>query len=261
MLLRHALLARSLILRMTVFLATLEAYLAYAYLRTLADGAGFPHERNVLPAIDRVLGLGATPAQRLQSWFFVGHTTPFDVFWTAIYGAWFVLPTLLTLYIVIFRWDLIASYAPVRVVIFFIPLAIYLLMPTEPPWMTVHEVRILTVVTGEVPNDGNPVAAFPSMHVLTPATLAIWLWWKRIKLPATLFSVYTGLTVFAVLYLGEHYLVDVLASLFIAVGIVWAASRIQERLVAMIRDRADRRPQRAEVHAHPVLPAASVPSD
>ena len=246
MLLRYARGARSLVLRTTVFLAIIEAYLAYAYLRTLVVRAGIPPERDVLPAIDRVLGGGATPGQRLQSWLFVGHVTPFEVLFAGIYAAWFVVPTLLTLYIIVFRWDLIGTYAPVRIGIYFLPLIVYLLMPTEPPWMTVHEVRILPLVTGVVPNDGNPVAAFPSMHVLTPATLAMWLWWKQLKLPATLFSIYAALTIFAVLYLGEHYLVDVLASLLIAFAIVWTASRVQAKLRRVLTARAERKMADAE---------------
>ena len=261
MLLRYACGARSLVLRSTVFLAIIEAYLAYAYLRTLVVRAGIPPERDVLPAIDRVLGGGATPGQRLQSWFFVGHVTPLDVFFTSIYAAWFVVPTLLTLYIVVFRWDLIGTYAPVRVSVYFLPLVIYLLMPTEPPWMTVHEARILPLVTGAVPNDGNPVAAFPSMHVLTPATLAMWLWWKQLKLPATLFSLYTALTVFAVLYLGEHYLVDVLASLLIALAIVWTASRVQAILRRVLTVRAQREIAAAGGEHRSESPGGLVPAD
>ena len=261
MLLRSARGVRSVILRTTVFLAIIEAYVAYAYLRTLVVRAGIPAERDVLPAIDRVLGGGATPGQRLQSWFFVGHVTPFDVVFTSIYAAWFIVPTMLTLYVVIVRWDLIGTYAPVRVSIYFLPLLIYLLMPTEPPWMTVHEARILPLVTGVVPNDGNPVTAFPSMHVLTPATLTMWLWWKQMKVPATLFSIYTSLTVFAVLYLGEHYLVDVLASLLIAVGLVWGASRLEARLRAMLNRRAARRIAAAGAGDRPVLPGGLVPAD
>lgn len=261
MLLRYASAARSLILRTTVFLAIIEAYLAYAYLRTLVVRAGISPERDVLPAIDRVLGGGATPGQRLQSWFFVGHVTPFEVFFAGIYAAWFVVPTMLTLYVIVFRWDLIGTYAPVRVSIYFLPLVIYLLMPTEPPWMTVHESRILPLVTGVVPNDGNPVAAFPSMHVLTPATLAMWLWWKQLKVPATLFSLYTALTVFAVLYLGEHYLVDVLASLLIAVVLVWSAARLEARLQAALTRRAERRIGAAGAGDRPELAGAFVPAD
>ncbi len=235
--------------------------LGYGYLRALPSHAGVQHERNVLPAIDRVLGGGATPGQRLQSLFFAGHATSFDVFWTVVYTAWFVVPSLLTLYVVVFKWHLIGTYAPVRLSIYFLPLVVYLLMPTDPPWMTVHEVRIMPLVTGFVPNDGNPSAAFPSMHVLTPATLALWLCWKRVNVMAAVFSAYTVLTVFAVLYLGEHYLVDVLASLCIAVAIVWTASRPEPKVVAMLRTHAAFGPQRAEIDAAPVFAVANMSTD
>ena len=220
--------------RIAVFVALLEARILFAYLRALVDNAGFPHERNVLPAIDRFIGLGEMPGQRLQSVFFPGHLTGFDQFWLGIYESWFIVPTVLTGYILIFRWDLIGSYAPMRLLAYFLPLPIYLFMPSDPPWMLVHGLRIASLTSNGIPFDSNPYAAFPSMHVLTPAAIAVWLWWKRLDVMAMVFSVYTAMTVFAVLYLGEHYLVDVLASLALAPLLLVITARIERLLPAKL---------------------------
>src|SRR5207249_5968007 len=99
------------LMRAGVFLGLIVVRLVFGYLRGFSDNAGFTHERAVLPAIDRTLGFGVTPGQRFQSWFFAGHLTKFDSLWLGIYDAWFVVPTVLTLYIVIFRWDLVRPYA------------------------------------------------------------------------------------------------------------------------------------------------------
>jgi len=133
----------------------------------------------------------------------------------------------LTLYI----WDVIISYASVRLAMYLLLLPIYFLMPSEPPWMAIHALRIAALAPGSVPVDGNPFAAFPSMHVLTPAVLAFWLWWKRIDVMAIAFSVYTALTIFAVLYLGEHYLIDIVASLVLAGAIVQTARWVEREFL------------------------------
>ncbi len=218
------------LVRIGVFAALLEARIVFAFIRGIVDDAGFAHERNVLPAIDRLLGFGESPGQRLQSVFFAGHITRFDQFWLGIYASWFIVPTVLTAYIVIFKWELIGSYAPMRLLVYFLPLPIYLFMPSEPPWMLPHGLRIASLVSEGIPYDSNPFAAFPSMHVLTPATIAAWLWWKRLNVLAVVFSVYTAMTIFAVLYLGEHYGVDVLASLALAPILLIITARIERLL-------------------------------
>src|SRR5438876_8683911 len=44
-----------------------------------------------------------------------------------------------------------------------------------------------------LPPDSNPVAAFPSMHVLTPLAIALWLSWKRLDAMAWVFWIFTAL--------------------------------------------------------------------
>jgi hypothetical protein len=229
---RRANIAVTVLLRACGFVGLLEIRALFGYLRGISDNTSFPHERVVLPAMDRVLGLGLTPGERLQSWFFHGHTTMFDSFWLGIYDAWFLVPTVLTLYMVIFHWNLFRSYAAMRLLVYFLPLPIYFLIPTEPPWMAISGLRIQSLTTAGFPFDSNPVAAFPSMHVLTPVTIALWLAWKRIDVMAWVFWIFSGMTIFAVLYLGEHYLVDVLASLAIAPVIVLLVRAIEEKFSA-----------------------------
>ena len=72
------------------------------------------------------------------------------------------------------------------------------------------------------------------MHVLTPLAIALWLSWKRLDAMAWVFWIFTALTVFAVLYLGEHYLVDVLASVALAPAIVLLANAIEQKFSARI---------------------------
>jgi membrane-associated phospholipid phosphatase len=98
----------------------------------------------------------------------------------------------------------------------------YLAMPTAPPWMAARDLWLppVTHVTAEayasVPAlhaafDTNPVAAMPSLHAAFPLACAALVWrlfgWRA----GALASLYAALVCFSAVYLGEHYLVDLLA--------------------------------------------------
>jgi membrane-associated phospholipid phosphatase len=227
-------LARTVVLRVGVYAALLESKVAFYHLRAIADDTGMPTQRAALPAIDRVFGLGVTPGERLQSLLFTGHVTPFDWFWVIVYESWLFVPTLVTIYVLVFHWDEILSYAPVRLAAYFISLLFFFALPAEPPWMGTDTLRITSLANGIVRVDPNQVAAFPSLHVALTVALSYWLWRKRHKIAAAIFSAYTALICFAVLYLGEHYFVDVLAGALLAVLIVRLSARTEARVGARL---------------------------
>ena len=219
--------ARTVTLRVGVFVALLGFKALFYSLRGVADETRMPPERTVLPALDRLIGLGATPDQRLQALFFSGHVRAFDWFWVLAYESWLLVPTLVTLYVLIFHWDQIGSYLPVRLAAYVIPLCLFFLMPSEPPWMATNTLRITSIANGVVLVDSNQLAAFPSLHVTLTVALACWLWSKKLNTAAALFSIYTGIIIFAVLYLGEHYFVDVVAGAALAIAIVRVSARVE----------------------------------
>jgi membrane-associated phospholipid phosphatase len=107
-------------------------------------------------------------------------------------------------------------------------LVAYVLIPTAPPWMaagqglvppinrTIEE--IYTTYVGELYGafDTNPVAAMPSIHVAFPAVCALVAWSCFSRTTAMLAGAYAILVCFAVMYLGDHYFVDVLAGVVLA---------------------------------------------
>ena len=191
--------------------------------------------------IDRVLGLGELPGVRLQRllarpgplnvpeqalvwchwlWFFVPHST----------AAWFLLrrPE---------RFDRAAlhTYA-----VFDLGLIGYWALPTAPPWYAAAqgrapEMRRMMVEHGETfwkhrwgplygLLAGNPLAAMPSLHFATSVMAARLLAEEDRTLGAVGWT-YAGALGFALVYLGEHYAVDLLAGLALAEGVRRGAGR------------------------------------
>src|SRR5439155_7863760 len=72
--------------------------------------------------------------------------------------------------------------------------------------------------------DPNPSAAMPSVHTAVTAVLALSLWrWRRAFGLAG--AAYTAAMGFSLVYLGEHYVVDVLAGLLCAGAASWLVVR------------------------------------
>lgn len=115
-------------------------------------------------------------------------------------------------------------------------LAGYVLVPTVPPWLAGSaRFELLPPVTHIAagiynhiaPNltlalDINPVAAMPSLHVALPAFCALVAWelgGARAGLPITAYVIAVA---FAVMYLGEHYAMDVLIGVLLAAAVFMA---------------------------------------
>lgn len=107
-------------------------------------------------------------------------------------------------------------------------LLFYALVPTVPPWLASRQGAIprLENIAALVYNtamptlhavlDTNPVAAMPSLHAAFPAVCALAagrVWGAR----GTALWLYVAAMAFALTYLGEHYAVDVLAGIALAV--------------------------------------------
>ncbi len=208
--------------RLLAWVGLFVASWPYIFLRGVADDTGMPRETFVLP-IDRAIGFGETPSERLQDWFYTGGLSAFDWSLLWVHTAWFFVPAIITLYVVVFRWELFGQLATVRLGVLYVGLIGFFLFPTEPPWLAtdVDVVRLLDIKAGEVLSvDTNPLAALPSLHVALPAAIAMWLWQVHMNRWAVVITVFAALTAFEVVYLGEHYVVDVVAGLMLAFAVV-----------------------------------------
>ncbi len=175
---------------------------------------------------ERTLFLGHLPAVWLQQWLnpnmFWGHIV--RQISNVLYISHFIIP----FFVVLFLWNFY-RVAYWRFVIGFIitnyvSFLGWTLYPAAPPWWATHFNYLVGNLT--VANYSNmsvnfllsspdPVAAIPSLHAAYPAYMALFMIhiWGKKAWPIILFPLSIG---FAAVYLGHHYVVDILAGYLVA---------------------------------------------
>ncbi len=177
---------------------------------------------------DRAIGFGQLPNVRLQRglarWRGVGTL---NRFLTWAHWLWFLEPYVALSFILIRHPDRFPRAARRLAAVFDIGCAVYVAVPTAPPWWaseqghTGEEVRRIMVEVGEDTwksawpamygaLGGNPWAAMPSLHFATSAVVAMSLaeTGRTAGLAGWGYSLTLG---FALVYLGEHYVTDLAA--------------------------------------------------
>jgi membrane-associated phospholipid phosphatase len=188
-------------------------------------------------AVDRVLGLGVVPTVRLQR----GLSTPgqinrFERVLVCCHWVWFMVPHASVAYVAWRRPDSLGRAAGRMYAVFDIGAVFYWAVPTAPPWYAaqhgrlggadVPRVRRMMIEYGEEfwgerwsalydVLGGNPLAAMPSLHFATTLMGAHLLSEVGPGAGAVGWT-YTALLGLALVYLGEHYAVDLLAGATLA---------------------------------------------
>ncbi len=182
--------------------------------------------------IDTILGGGVTPTQRLQRALRTpGEVSLVDIAVTVVYGSWF-LPHALLAYLLLRDERYVPRAAGRLSAAYHLTTPFYWAVPTAPPWWASEHgdrmggeveriVRaVVCHVTGIEPPEntegpGNPWGSMPSDHISSAAITAMGL--SEVGLvPGVIGWTYVAAAGFAVVYLGEHYLVDVLVGLAVA---------------------------------------------
>ncbi|MGH2943010.1 MAG: phosphatase PAP2 family protein, partial [Solirubrobacteraceae bacterium] len=181
---------------------------------------------------DTAVGLGVPPGLRLQRALRQpGEVTPFDRAVTVVYGSWFV-PQLLFAYLLA-RHPAYVPRAGARLsAAYHLTCPFYFLAPEAPPWWAseregrmdgeIERVARLVVydLLGREPpaggsSQGNPWGSMPSDHISSAAITAMGLA-EVSPLYGAIGWTYVAAASFAVVYLGEHYVADVVVGLLIA---------------------------------------------
>jgi membrane-associated phospholipid phosphatase len=178
--------------------------------------------------IDRAIGGGKLPNARLQralAHLPRGGFVDRVLAWT--HWLWFIEPYLALFVILTRHNEHFPRAARQMAAVFDLGCATYFALPTAPPWWaseqgeTGEEVRRIMVEVGEKtwgsawPRmyetlGGNPWAAMPSLHFATSVSAALSLS-EAGKVEGALGWAYAGTLGFALVYLGEHYVTDLLA--------------------------------------------------
>jgi membrane-associated phospholipid phosphatase len=204
--------------------------------------------------IDRVLGLGRIPTLRLQRAFGTpGRFRAFEKVLVWSHWLWFVFPHGTAAFLLLRHRDRFPRGAAHIYATFDLGLTGYWALPTAPPWYAARqgliadgrtpELRRMMVEYGEHfwrhrwPRlygslAGNPLAAMPSLHFAT-SVMAAHLLSETGRTAGALAWAYTGTLGFALVYLGEHYVIDLLVGFALAESIRLAAPHAARAMPAV----------------------------
>ena len=197
--------------------------------------------------VDRVLGLGVIPNLRLQGWFAEpGKIRKRDQVLVWSHWLWFAFPHGTVAYVLARHPERFPRTAALTYAVFDLGLIAYWAVPTAPPWYASRHgrlgeggdvaVRRMMVEHGEAfwkdgweplysVLGGNPLAAMPSLHFAT-SLMAAHLLTEAGPVEGAIGWTYALTLGFALVYLGEHYLVDLLAGTALTEGVRAAAPHV-----------------------------------
>jgi membrane-associated phospholipid phosphatase len=209
---------------------------------------------------DRALALGTTPTIRLQRALGKeGRVGPLEYGLSAVHWSWFLVPHGTVAYMLLRHRDQFPRSAVMMAACFDLGCVVYWLVPTAPPWWAgangnMPPVRRIMAEAGERfwrrlwsplyhSLQGNPFAAMPSLHFGT-SVMAARILSQVGPRPAALGWAYAVTLGFGLVYLGEHYVIDLLAGLLLAESI-WRVAPKTEPLLRLIAGAVQRLEPRA----------------
>jgi membrane-associated phospholipid phosphatase len=227
-------------------------FLAWEAMRGVADDFGAEVISDGVIAAERLISFGVIPTEELQrALHHAGTVNVLDVSMSLVYLGHFLLPLLIAFGLwVRSRWQFY-EFVVALMLMSFAAFFTALFVPVAPPrfayqygealavadvlhdtLLNLHLAPITTWAYGNV--IGNPVAAFPSLHAAYPflAFLVLRVRWPRW---AWLMLAYCFVVWFAIVYLGHHYIVDVLGGVAYALATWWLVRSplVRRALVAL----------------------------
>ena len=229
-------------------------WFAFTFLRSLADETLLAKTLNTkVASFERWIFNGELPTIQLQSAFYTpGHLQAWDYYFTFVHWSYFIIPHTVALYLWWKHPARFRHFMAAMTMLLTIGLMIYFLIPSNPPWMAPESVnspgaptvlRIMEPIGHEiggglyqasykVVGESNPIAAMPSIHFAF-TFLLVWVArdsGRRWSLLSGFYALSMGA---ALVYLGEHYVIDVVVGGLIT-SYSWFASRAWLSRVAPI---------------------------
>lgn len=220
--------------------------LAYDYTRGAADTLGIPVREREMIVADETVGLGRIPTVHLQEWFY----NPAQVHWYDVAVTLVYISHFFAVYVIAgVLWarsrERFGQFVRRFMALTAAGLATYILFPATPPWLAAQngELDEIHRISGRgwgalgleraesVLNKGqatvNQVAAMPSLHAAFAVLISAFFWrqaswWLRIIL-----VVYPVAMGFALVYSGEHYVIDVVVGWAYVAGVMIGVARAE----------------------------------
>jgi membrane-associated phospholipid phosphatase len=222
-------------------------FMGWEAMRGIAPKTGFaPHVADLANAETWLFG-GHLPTAVLQDWLHRGGATELiDDAATIAYFGHFAFPLIVGMLLWIVDRTQFLRFTTALLAMAFAAFVVFLLVPTAPPWYAQDHgavsgfTRILgtTLPSAVSPYynslNANQVAAFPSLHAAFPflGYLALRPVFPRGAWIALMWCVAVW---FSVVYLGEHYVIDVVAGVAFAMVSWIVLMRVAVPRVAMLR--------------------------
>lgn len=205
-------------------------FLSYEFLRGFAGHLADRAHIFSMVRFDNAIFFGKLPSSELQKLLYIpGHLHFYDYIFSVLYMLHFALPFVFGFILWLNKrseyWKFIISL----LILSYISFITYVIYPAMPPWMAsqngfipeVHDVfgaAFGSIVKGPaMPSiynfmNANPVAAMPSLHAAYP--FLVYLFMRRIYgRKANFFLIYVFAVFIGVIYLGQHYIIDVLVGI------------------------------------------------
>lgn len=230
-------------------------FLAYEAMRGIAPKTGIPPHVSDLAHLESSLFAGRIPTAVLQAWLAnpPGRVVAYAA--TVVYFSHFVFPIAVGMALWLVDRRQYLRFITALMGMCFVAFAIFVLAPTAPPWYAesqgaitgVHKIIDTTLPSAVSPYyaalNPNPVAAFPSLHAAFPflGFLAVREVFSRRAAVAVL--AWCAAVWFSVVYLGEHYAVDVIAGVALAAAAWWVLKHVVAPRYSPLRAPASVKPR------------------
>jgi membrane-associated phospholipid phosphatase len=261
---RHGPVAQLLIAWSPLSVILLTYALAAWITASLGDGSnastnrlGFGLHVSGPPHIDQTL-FGAVPSAWLQAHLVDGSPHWYDAAAALVYVTHLVSLPLATAFVWFRMRDRFAAWVAAVLTLTTLGIVGYVLYPAAPPWLasdrgvigTVHRLSDLgwsylhLDVVGRLVSwgqgDSNPVAAMPSLHAGVALLVGLFFWPLASTRWRAALAAYALSMAVALVYTGEHYVVDVLVGWLVASVAFAVSTTIQRRRTRLVAAGSDR---------------------